>query len=154
MLVAMSKVQIAGRKPHVEPILGSLYEMGLLELASALEDPALQLAPFPDEDERARRGNELRLVVAQLDGLLTLGGDTAATIPADNAVSSGDVSGELEKIVPLVERLAARIDALRTESAVLPLYVELLRRLLPLVPELDESEMHAAPGVRARPQHV
>ena len=93
-------------------------------------------------------------MVAQLDGLLTLGGDTAATIPADNAVSSGDVSGELEKIVPLVERLAARIDALRTESAVLPLYVELLRRLLPLVPELDESEMHAAPGVRARPQHV
>ncbi|HET6683866.1 MAG TPA: hypothetical protein VFG75_09230, partial [Gaiella sp.] len=145
MLVAMSKVQIVGRKPQVEPILGSLYGMGLLELASAPEDPALELAPFPDEDERARRGQELHLVLAQLDGLLTLAGDTAATMPADEG-SSGDVSGELEKIVPLVEPLAARIEDLRTESAVLPRYIEPLRRLLPLVPELgalDESEIHA-----------
>lgn len=135
-----------GRKPQVEPILGSLYEMGLLELASAHEDPALELAPFPDEDERGRRGQELHLVLAQLDGLLTLAGGAAATIPADDAVTSGDVGRELEQVVPLVEPLAARIEDLRTESAVLPRYVEPLRRLLPLVPELaelDESEMHA-----------
>jgi V/A-type H+/Na+-transporting ATPase subunit I len=146
VLVAMSKVQIVGRKRQIEPILGSLYGMGLLELASAHEDPALELAPFPDEDERARRGQELHLLLARLDGLLALAGDTVATIPADAEVSSGDVSKELEKLVPLVEPLAARIDALRTESAVLPRYIEPLRRLLPLVPELaelDESEMHA-----------
>jgi V/A-type H+-transporting ATPase subunit I len=142
----MSKVQIVGRRPQVEPILGSLHGMGLLELASAHEDPDLELAPFPDEDERVRRGQELHLVLAQIDGLLALAGDTAATIQADDAVSSADVGRELEQIVPLVEPLAAQIDDLRTESAVLPRYVEPLRRLLPLVPELaelDESEIHA-----------
>ena len=48
--------------------------------------------------------------------------------------------------MPLVEPLAARIEDLRTESAVLPRYIEPLRRLLPLVPELaelDESEIQA-----------
>ena len=52
MLVAISKVQIAGRKPHVEPILGSLYEIRLLDWLAPSRTPALQLAPFPDEDER------------------------------------------------------------------------------------------------------
>ncbi len=61
MLVAMTKVQIVGRKRHVEPVLGRLYRMGLLELVSALEEPALELAPFPGEDERAERGHEQHL---------------------------------------------------------------------------------------------
>jgi V/A-type H+-transporting ATPase subunit I len=146
MLVAMSKVEIVGRKPQIEPILGSLYEMGLLELANANQDPALELAPFPDEEERDRRGQELQLLLAQLDGVLALADDTGAPVLADGATPSGDVRGELEQVVPLVEPLAARIEALRTESAVLPRYIEPLRRLLPVVPELaelDESEMHA-----------
>ena len=74
MLVAMTKVQIVGRKRQIEPILGRLYGMGLLELGSALEEPALELTPYPGEDERTERGHEQRLLLAQLDGLLTLAG--------------------------------------------------------------------------------
>ena len=146
MLVAMTKVQIVGRKREVEPILGRLYGMGLLELGSAHEEPALQLAPYPGEDERAARGGEQRLLLAQLDGLLTLAGDSDATISAVEAASSAELRRELKTLMPLVEPLAARIEDLRTESAVLPRYIEPLRRLLPLVPELaelDESEIHA-----------
>ena len=77
MLVAMTKVQIVGRKRHVEPVLGRLYRLGLLELVSAAEDSALELAPFPGEDERAERGHELRLLLARLEGLLELAGDSA-----------------------------------------------------------------------------
>ena len=56
--------------------------MGLLELGSAHEEPALELAPYPGEDERAERGSELRLLLAQLDGLLALADDSDATISA------------------------------------------------------------------------
>jgi V/A-type H+-transporting ATPase subunit I len=146
MLVAMTKVQIVGRKRHVEPVLGRLYRMGLLELVSALEEPALELAPLPGGDERAERDHEQHLVLAQLEGLLTLAGDSAANMPAVEAVSSEDVSRELKTLMPLIEPLAARIEDLRTELAVLPRYIEPLRRLLPLVPELaelDESEIQA-----------
>jgi V/A-type H+-transporting ATPase subunit I len=147
VLVAMTKVQIVGRKREVEPILGRLYAMGLLELGSALEEPALRLAPYPGADERAARGLEQRLLLARLDGLLTLAGDSGATIPAvEAASSSAELSRELKTLMPLVEPVAARIEDLRTESAVLPRYIEPLRRLLPLVPELaelDEREIRA-----------
>src|SRR5438094_5235492 len=146
MLVAMTKVQIVGRKRHVEPVLDRLYRMGLLELVSAPEEAALELAPFPGENERAERGQQQQLVLAQLDGLLTLAGDSAASIPAIEAASSDDLSRELTTLIPLVEPLTARIEDLQTELAVLPRYIEPLRRLLPLVPELtelDESEIGA-----------
>jgi V/A-type H+/Na+-transporting ATPase subunit I len=146
MLVAMTKVQIVGRKRHVEPVLDRLYRMGLLELVSALEEPALELAPFPGENERAERGQQQHLVLTQLDGLLTLAGDSAASMSTAEAASSDDLSRELKTLIPLVEPLAARIEDLQTELAVLPRYIEPLRRLLPLVPELaelDESEIQA-----------
>jgi V/A-type H+/Na+-transporting ATPase subunit I len=146
MLVAMTKVQIVGRKRHVEPVLDRLYRMGLLELVSALEEPALELAAFPGENERAERGQQQHLVLTQLDGLLTLAGDSAASMSTAEAASSDDLSRELKTLIPLVEPLAARIEDLQTELAVLPRYIEPLRRLLPLVPELaelDESEIQA-----------
>jgi len=146
MLVAMTKVQMVGRKRHIEPVLGHLYRMGLLELVSALEEPALELASFPGGDERAERGHEQHLVLAQLEGLLTLAGDSAANMPAVEAASLDDVRRELKTLMPLVEPLTARIEDLETELAVLPRYIEPLRRLLPLVPELaelDESEIQA-----------
>jgi V/A-type H+/Na+-transporting ATPase subunit I len=146
MLVAMTKVQIVGRKRHVEPVLERLYRIGLLELVSAVEEPALELAPFPDENERAARSQHQHLLLTQLDGLLTLAGDSAASIPAVEAASTGGLSRELQRLTPLVEPLVARIEDLQTELAVLPRYIEPLRRLLPLVPELaelDEGEIQA-----------
>jgi V/A-type H+-transporting ATPase subunit I len=146
VLVAMTKVQIVGRKREVEPILGRLYALGLLELESALDEPALGLAPFPGDDERAERGREQGLLLARLDGLLSLSGDVPSAIPATDAASSADLARELQTLTPLVEPLVSQIEALRTESAVLPRYIEPLHRLLPLVPELaelDETEIEA-----------
>lgn len=146
MLVAMTKVQIVGRKREVEPILGRLYGLGLLELESALDESALGLAPFPGDDERAERGREQALLLARLDGLLSLAGDVPSAVPATDAASSADLARELQTLTPLVEPLVSQIEALRTECAVLPRYIEPLHRLLPLVPELaelDESEIEA-----------
>jgi V/A-type H+-transporting ATPase subunit I len=142
----MTRVQIVGRKRQVEPILGRLYGLKLLELDSALEDPALELAPYPSEDERAARRHEQGLLLARLDGLLALVGDPVPTVPIADAGSSADLKHEIDNLTPMVEPLVARIEDLRTESAVLPRYIDPLRRLLPLVPELaelDESQIEA-----------
>src|SRR5690348_9832841 len=146
MLVAMTKVQVVGRKRDVEPVLGRLYRLGLLELVSALDDPALELASLPGADERAERVQAHRLLLAQLEGLLTLAADSAEGMPAVEAASSHDLGRELKTLMPLVDPLSARVEDLRTELAVLPRYIEPLCRLLPLVPELaelDESEIEA-----------
>jgi V/A-type H+-transporting ATPase subunit I len=142
----MTQVQIIGRKPHVEAVLDRLYALGMLQLASAHEDPACDLAPFPGEDERVERAGELRLLVAQLEGMLALAGHSNETSPLAEAADAATVTRELRALMPLVEPLADRIEELRTELAVLPRYIEPLRHLLPLVPELaelDESEIKA-----------
>lgn len=146
MLVPMTKVQIIGRKPHVERVLQRLYRLGLLQLASAHDEPALELEPFPGESGRDERAEELRLLVAQLEGLLALAGGAGGTEPLPEPDDAGAVARELQALTPLVEPLVGRIEELRTEQAVLPRYIEPLRRLLPLVPELaelDESEINA-----------
>ena len=142
----MTKVQIVGRKAHVEPVLARLQQMGLLELVNAQEEPTLQLAPFPGDAERAEHVAELRLLLTRLDGLLALAEDSDATRPLADAAASADLGRELGTLTALVEPLADRIEGLRTELAVLPRYIEPLRRLLPLIPELaelDESEIRA-----------
>jgi hypothetical protein len=132
----MTKVQIIGRRPHVEEVLERLYRLRLLQLANAREEPALELAPLPGEAERVARIEELRLLVAQLEGLLTLAGSSTETQPLGEDAEAAGVTRELSELTLLVEPLVDRIEELRTELAVLPRYVEPLRRLLPLVPEL------------------
>jgi V/A-type H+/Na+-transporting ATPase subunit I len=142
----MKKVQIIGRKRHVEAVLHRLYGLGLLQLASAHEEQALELAPFPGDDERAERAGELRLLVARLEGLLALAGGSNGAGPLAEASDAAEVTRELRALTPLVDPLVDRSEELRTELAVLPRYIEPLRRLLPLVPELaelDESEIRA-----------
>jgi V/A-type H+/Na+-transporting ATPase subunit I len=146
VLVPMTKVQIIGRKPRVDEVLERLYRLRLLQLASAGEEPELELSPFPGEAERAARVEELRLLVAQLDGLLALaGGSEKAQTPGD-AEDAEALSRELGTLTPFVEPLVERIEGLQNEIAVLPRYIQPLRNLLPLVPELaelDESEIQA-----------
>ena len=146
MLVPMTRVQIIGRKPHVEAVLDRLYRLGLLQLANAYEEPALELVAFPGASERAERTDELGVLVAQLDGLLALAGSSSETHASVEVADAAGLSRELRAVTPLVEPLANRIEDLRTELTVLPRYIEPLRHLLPLVPELaelDESEIHA-----------
>ena len=146
MLVPMTKVQIIGRKPHVEAVLDRLYRLGLLQLTNAYEEPELELVALPGGSERAERADELGLMVAQLEGLLALaGGSSERQAPVEAADAAG-ISRELRAVMPLVEPLANRIEDLRTELTVLPRYIKPLRNLLPLVPELaelDETEIRA-----------
>jgi V/A-type H+-transporting ATPase subunit I len=142
----MTKVQIIGRKPHVDEVLERLYRLRLLQLASAREEPTLELLPFPGEAERAARVEELRLLVAQLDGLLALAGSSEQAQTRGGAEDAAALDRELRALTPLVEPLVDRIEDLRTELAVLPRYIDPLRNLLPLVPELaelTESEIQA-----------
>ncbi|MFZ1881903.1 MAG: V-type ATPase 116kDa subunit family protein, partial [Gaiellaceae bacterium] len=81
-----------------------------------------------------------------LGGLLELAGDLGTDAPAAGAVSPDDLARELTALLPVIEPLAARVEELQSELALLPHYIEPLRRLLPLVPELaelDESEIEA-----------
>ncbi len=143
MLVPMANVQIIVRKPHLEKVLQRLQELRLLQLVRAGEDSALELAPVPGEAERDARAEELRLLVTRLDGLLALAGNSSEAEQHAEVADTASVSRQLRELAPRVELLVERIEDLRTELAVLPRYIEPLRNLLPLVPELAELDERA-----------
>jgi len=146
MLEPMSRVRIVSRTPRLQQVLQRLYRLKLLQLEPAVEDAESTLRVVPGDAERDARAAELRLLLARLNGLLDLAESATTDGDADSDIQAAQIAAELDQLAPEVESLAARIDDLRSELAVLPRYLEPLRQLLPLVPDLatlDEQELRA-----------
>ena len=146
MLEAMTRVRIVGRAPRLEQVVQRLYQLRLLQLELAVETPESPLTPVPGDAAREARVTELRLLLARLDGLIKLADSGPKADEEGVDAQAGEIVAELDRIAPDIESLAARIDDLSDELAVLPRYLEPLRQLLPLVPDLatlDERELRA-----------
>jgi len=141
VLVPMTKVRIIGQRGRVEQVLHDLHDLRLVELADADDESKLALAPPSGAPERASRAEELRLLVAEVDGLLELAGSSAETVEAEPGIEAQDVEppavrGDVRAVGPLVEQLTGRIEALSAEEIVLARHLSVLRELLDSVPEL------------------
>ena len=135
MLVPMTKVRILGRRREVERLVEELQRLGLVELANARAGEAV--AELGDEQARSARREQLRLLATQVESLLGTGPAAGAPLCA-----------ELEHLAPQVEELDRRAQALRDEAALLPGFLEPLRRLIPLVPELADLDDEALRRLR------
>ena len=146
MIEPMTHVRILSRTPRLDGVLDSLYRLRLLQLDPVAADAESPVTPVPGDSERNARSTELRLLLARLGGLLALAASGAPSGDGDAVVDVEQVGAELDRIAPAIESHARRVDELETELAVLPRYLEPLRRLLPLAPELaalDEQELRA-----------
>jgi V/A-type H+-transporting ATPase subunit I len=146
----MAKVRLVGPRRRLDSVLEELHKLELVQLADAAEEP-YRLAPLPEDARRLSRANELRFLVAELEALLDLlgahrnGAHRAAPERGDLVPGEADtvrVRAELEEVAPRVEELRGRIEHLEDERVVLPRYLEPLKNLLPLVPELADLEEH------------
>jgi V/A-type H+-transporting ATPase subunit I len=140
----MRKVRVIGRRAALDRVVEDLFRQRRIELRDA-RDEAPDLQPLEADAEREARRRERALLAARLEGLLALapGGAGAPAPPGDpveGAVDLPALRAQLDALAPDVERAAARVEALQAEESVLGRYVEPLRRLLPLVPELADLE--------------
>ncbi|MHC4938858.1 MAG: V-type ATP synthase subunit I [Planctomycetota bacterium] len=133
MQVPMAKVQLVGHLRHLDSALEALYASRSMQLIDVVETG---VTPLAVDDEHAHERDRLRFLRAQLDALLAL-----VTLPEGEPVELTPerlerLEGEVRVIAPEVERLGREIEDRRNELEVLPRYLLLLRKLLPLVPEL------------------
>jgi V/A-type H+-transporting ATPase subunit I len=136
----MTKAQILGPRGDVERAVSELQRLGLVEIADARAANGIE--GLRGEELRASRRDDLRAVAAQADGLLAEL-DGVGTGQVERVVETSDLNAlkdELDRLSTPVEDLRRHLDALRDERLVLPGYLEPLRRLLPLVPELAELD--------------
>jgi len=135
--VAMAKIEIIGHRRRLDAALRCLYGTGLVQFGDVLETG---VTPLPIDDAHTRERDRLRHLRARLDALLALV-TLAEGPPVELTPERLDrVEREVKTIAPQVERLGQRIDEWKAELEVLPRYLALLRKLLPLVPELPDPE--------------
>jgi V/A-type H+/Na+-transporting ATPase subunit I len=145
VLVPMTKVRILGRRSDVQRVIGELHRLGLVEIADARASDAMP--GLGDEQARSAYAEDLRRIADRIESLL------AQITPAPGAPAAAhedpllrrppdadSLTAELGRLSPPVDALRRRLDALRDERLVLPGYIEPLRRLLPLVPELADLD--------------
>jgi V/A-type H+-transporting ATPase subunit I len=133
----MTKVQILGCRSEVERVVGELHQLGLVELADARGSPPIDA--LDGGQARSVRHEQLSLLEAEVAGLL---GETSAAGggPVHSSPDLGAVRAELDRLSPRITACDRRLQALRDEWALLPGYLEPLRRLVPLVPELADLD--------------
>lgn len=150
MLVPMTRVRLIARRGSLDRLLEELYRLGLVEIADPPAGVALE--PLHGEELRTERRNELRFLLAAIDALLALLPAPAAadqdSDPVAGAVDAGAVRALLGELQPEVERHTERLDRLHDEEVVLPRYLEPLRRLLGVVPEVADLDDEALARLR------
>jgi V/A-type H+-transporting ATPase subunit I len=140
----MTKVRILGCRRDVTRLVEELHRLGLVEIADVRHSESVD--ELAGEPARTIRREQLQLVASQVTTLL--GTDMPGPVaersrrepPLDHALDLGRIRSELDRVTPRVEALDRRLDALRDEAVSLPGYIEPLRRLLPLVPELADLD--------------
>ena len=146
----MAKVQVLGRRRHLDEVLERLYGAQRVELVDVRADPELSLAPAGDTAGHAERQAELEALAARLEALLELSSTPPeahprlAPDPVPGSVDIAALVATLDAVAPRLAALAARLDALGDERALLPRYAEPLEQLAPLIPELaglDDDEL-------------
>lgn len=133
MLVPMTKVHIVGHRSSLDAALACLHDLGVVQLIAVTDDPTVRLPPMAVDEARIHETEQLRYLRTRLAALLAL----APSLPAaPGPVDTAQVRAELDASAAAIEAAVGRIDDLTAEKETLPRYLESLRRLLPLVPEL------------------
>lgn len=144
MLVGMAKVQIVGRRAHLDASLEQLYRLQRVQLVNVAEDPDVEMAPATLDPAHGAVRGELELLAVRIEAMLQLvhpaqppEGPTDPD-PVPGAIDAVALDGELSGVAARVADVTGRLDALHDEEAVLPRYRRPMEQLAPLVPELAD----------------
>jgi len=135
-VVPMTKIHVIGHRNQVDPVLGLLQELHVVHLVDVTHDPDVHLPPLTVDEPRLAELQELRFLRARIDSLLALVADPPEPLTVAGRVDLHSLRRELETDGPEIERLVQELDALSAEQETLPLHINSLARLLPLLPEV------------------
>jgi V/A-type H+-transporting ATPase subunit I len=153
MLEPMTKLHVIGHRKSLDPILSTLHQLGAVHLIDVATDSSAPVPPLSLDEQHQQEVENLRFLRARVQGLLALAPEMPeATDPGP--VDLDRVRAELTSVAPEIERAAERADRLTEERNTLPRHIDVLRKLLPLVPELTELESYETAAVVLDARHA
>jgi len=162
MNVEMLPLQIVGLKPDLHVAIHTLRRAGCVQIDDLADTSEVAARPLSLDRETLRAQEELGVLVARIEGLLEMmgggrGGDRAPA-PAERLPDIERCQEEARRgvaeLLPRVQELTSRRDALQAELSSLPRYESTLRKLLPIIPEAAHDPDNVTVGVLVSRTHV
>jgi V/A-type H+-transporting ATPase subunit I len=151
----MAKVEIIGHRDRLDATLRLLHGLRTIQLLDVTSEPGVRLPPLSADDKQLRELEELRYLRTQLDAILgMLPSPERIEQTASCSADLRELRAELEELGPELELLTHRLDELQAEQLALPRYLESLRRLLPLVPELTQLSGYETAALLIESRHA
>lgn len=135
MLVPMTKIHVIGHRGQVDRILALLQDLHVVHLIDVTEDSDVRLPALTVDEDHLAELQELRFLRARLDSLLALVPDPPSPQVPRAELNLETLRRELDGEGSEIERLIHELDALASEQESLPLHINSLGRLLPLLPD-------------------
>ncbi|MCL5951938.1 MAG: V-type ATP synthase subunit I [Chloroflexi bacterium] len=142
MLVQMTKIQIVGTLGELDKAVRSLHRAGVVQLEEKVE----AVDPLVLDPGAAKQRDELALIIARLDALLTLMAkpssprglaaeyDAQTLRPTADVIA--DVKSAMTQLDAPVQNLARRREELESDRVTLPRYAKTMRQLMPLAADM------------------
>jgi len=156
MNLEMIPVEVVGLKTDLQTVLHVLRQSGCMHIDDLTELPEISARPLALDPGLLRQQEELSFLTARLGGLLDALGDGQS--PDEETIPEGNYLAEardgVEKLMPKVQSLTTRHEALESELASLPRYEATLRKLLPIIPPSAQDPGMRTVGVLVNREHT
>lgn len=149
-------VEIISLKTNLHRVVDILQDVGCLDIESIEVFPDITARPFTIDANILRRQEELRLLMAEIEGELhLLGGERNGFIPIpDKQDWEIEMRQALNVLSPQIVGITTRRDALQSELESLPRYEATLLKLLPAVPLTAYEEGKSLIGLLISRSHL
>ena len=148
MISKMSRIEIIGLKANLTDIVHELHDMGIMQIDDIRTLSNVYMQPFNLTYEMMQKRESVDLINAKINGLEDLFKKYFVSPPKDVADSSSiEVIGEkVEQITTMVQQLTQHKESLQDELVSLSKYREILKIMVPLLPESAKKSGNATIG--------
>ncbi|MEW6568959.1 MAG: V-type ATP synthase subunit I [Chloroflexota bacterium] len=148
MYVDMACLEIVGLKADLQLVVRTLHRLGSVQIDDITDSPEVTARPLALDRETERGHEDLGLLAAKVEGLLSvLGGGEASLAPSPGEDALRQAMAGVDELAPKVQALTTRRDELEAEMASLPRYEATLHKLLPIVPPSAHDPRNMSVGI-------
>ncbi len=141
MLVDMTKVHVIGHRKDLDEVVRTLHRLHVVHLVDVADDHEVHLPALSVGDEHLTELQDYQYLRARIESLLALAPELPRVSEPDTEadLDLDQLRRDLNADGAVIERLVEQLDTLVAEQESLPRHIASLSRLLPLLPDMDET---------------
>ena len=148
MISKMSRIEIIGLKASLPDTVRELHDMGIMQIDDIRNLSNVYMQPFNLTYEMIQKRESIDLINAKINGLEELFKKIFISPPKDVVDSSSIkiIAEKVEQIATIVQQLTRHKESLQDDLVSLSKYREILKIMVPLLPESAKKSGNATIG--------